>query len=101
MTGAVAGLSRAQPEASPRALRIGVVGAGRIGALHAELLSRDVPGAELAAVCDPVPARAAELPGRLAVGLAADGHELIADDAIDAVAICSSTDTHPGFIDEA
>ena len=35
-----------------KAVRIGVIGAGRIGRMHAELLARQVPGARLTAVQD-------------------------------------------------
>ena len=40
------------PGAATRPLRIGVIGVGRIGRMHAELLARQVPGAELAMVHD-------------------------------------------------
>ncbi|MBV9336207.1 MAG: Gfo/Idh/MocA family oxidoreductase, partial [Solirubrobacterales bacterium] len=33
-------------------LRIGVIGVGRIGRMHAELIARQVPGAALGAVYD-------------------------------------------------
>ena len=35
-------------------VRVGVIGCGRIGRLHAENLARLVPGAELVAVADPL-----------------------------------------------
>ena len=37
---------------APRTVRVGVLGTGRIGSMHAELLARRVPGASLAAVYD-------------------------------------------------
>ena len=73
-------------------LRIGVLGVGRIGRMHADLLSRQVPGATVAGVYDanPEAARAADSP-------AFDGvDELLAE--VDAVAICSSTETHTDLI---
>ena len=36
-------------------LRVGLIGYGRIGAMHAGLLSRFVAGVELAALYEPVP----------------------------------------------
>jgi myo-inositol 2-dehydrogenase/D-chiro-inositol 1-dehydrogenase len=73
-------------------LRIGVLGVGRIGRMHADLLSRQVPGATVAGVYDANPdaARAAEAPAYEAVA------ELLAD--VDAVAICSTTETHADLI---
>ena len=37
------------------ALRIGVIGVGRIGAMHARLLAGQVPGAAVVAVNDALP----------------------------------------------
>lgn len=45
---------------------IAVLGAGRIGANHAEIVARRVPGAALRAVADPVPGAADRLAGELA-----------------------------------
>jgi myo-inositol 2-dehydrogenase/D-chiro-inositol 1-dehydrogenase len=73
---------------------IGVIGVGRIGRMHAELLSRQIPGATLAAVHDADPAAAQGVGAR---SFAAVG-DLLADPGVDAVAICSSTDTHADLI---
>ena len=43
------------------ALRIGVVGVGRIGAMHTRLLAGQVPGADVAAVNDALPEAARAL----------------------------------------
>ena len=40
-------------------VRIGLIGAGRIGTSHARILARRVPGARLVAVADPRPGAAA------------------------------------------
>ena len=81
-------------EDGKKAIRVGVLGVGRIGRMHARLLAHEVPGASLGIVYDAVPA-VAEIVGReLDVPVAASADELIAAPEIDAVAICTSTDTH-------
>ena len=77
-------------------MRIAVIGVGRIGSMHAELLARRIDGAELVAVAD-ADAQAARA---VAHGLrvpAVSVQEAFALDA-DAVAICSSTDTHTELV---
>ncbi len=83
-------------------LRFGVIGAGRIGKIHAENLATRIPGVEVVAIADPNIAAARELAERLHVGKAtATYRELLGDPTIDAVAICSSTDTHAPILIEA
>src|SRR5437899_3664662 len=85
-----------------RALNIAVIGCGRIGRIHAENLTTRVPGARLAGVADIAADAAKEVAAQFNVEKAtADYHELLADRAIEAVAICSSTDTHSQIIQEA
>ncbi|HTW97277.1 MAG TPA: inositol 2-dehydrogenase, partial [Acidimicrobiales bacterium] len=78
-------------------LRVGVVGAGRIGSLHAGLLARRLEGAVLAAVADVRPEAAEALGASLGVPVMSTP-QLVADGAIDVVAICASTDTHVELI---
>jgi len=73
-------------------IRIVVLGTGRIGSMHAEYLARRVPGAELAGVFD-VTDSASRLGAELGCPVAASLDEALAIEA-DAVAICTSTDTH-------
>jgi myo-inositol 2-dehydrogenase/D-chiro-inositol 1-dehydrogenase len=77
-------------------LRVGVIGVGRIGRLHATLLARQVPGAALAAICDSDDRRANEVADQFGVPVAGSVDALLA--SVDAVAICSSTATHADLI---
>jgi myo-inositol 2-dehydrogenase/D-chiro-inositol 1-dehydrogenase len=61
--------------------------------MHAELLAGRVVGATLAAVFDADPARAREVAARLGAEVTSSVEELLGAE-IDAVAICTSTDTH-------
>jgi myo-inositol 2-dehydrogenase/D-chiro-inositol 1-dehydrogenase len=83
-------------------LSIGVIGAGRIGMLHAHNLARRVPHARVAIVADPrlACARAAAALAR-ADGAVADYKEVLARRDVDAVVIGSPTDTHARIITEA
>jgi myo-inositol 2-dehydrogenase/D-chiro-inositol 1-dehydrogenase len=74
-------------------LRIGVIGAGRIGRLHAELLARRVPGAALGPVYDVFADAARHLGGELGAPVAVSVAEILEGD-VDAVAICSSAASH-------
>jgi myo-inositol 2-dehydrogenase/D-chiro-inositol 1-dehydrogenase len=79
-------------------LRIGVLGAGRIGKMHAELVARQVPGASLAMVQDINGDAAAAVGDQLDVPHTTDVDKVLASADVDAVAICSSTDTHVPFM---
>lgn len=75
-------------------IRVGVLGAGRIGRLHARLIAREVPGLALGAIFDVDPETAAAVAGELGAEVAPSGEELMTSPATDATAICTSTDTH-------
>ena len=82
-------------------LRFGVIGAGRIGSLHAENLATRVPGVTVAAIADVNLKAARELADRLQVHAEEEYHKLLTDPGIDAVIVCSSTDTHARIVVEA
>jgi len=80
-------------------LRFGLIGAGRIGPVHAQTLAFHVPQAELAAVADLRPHAAQAVAARCNIPrILSSGEEIIADAGIDAVVICSPTDTHADLI---
>jgi myo-inositol 2-dehydrogenase / D-chiro-inositol 1-dehydrogenase len=79
-------------------LRMGIVGVGRIGRMHADLLARQVPGASVSLIHDAHEDTAREIAGELGVEVAGDVDELLNAAEVDAVAICSSTDTHADLI---
>lgn len=83
-------------------IRIGIIGAGRIGKIHTDNLLR-LPQVEVIAVSDlfagpELEAWAAE---RGIEHVVTDSNMLIANPDIDAVFICSSTDTHVPLIKQA
>ncbi len=83
-------------------LRIGVIGAGRIGKLHANNLVSRVKDAELVAISDVYEPAAKDLAEKLGVAnYYSDYHKILEDKTIDAVFICSSTDTHSPISIEA
>jgi myo-inositol 2-dehydrogenase/D-chiro-inositol 1-dehydrogenase len=83
-------------------LNFGVIGAGMIGKVHAEHLAFRIPETKLTTIADVNYASASELAEKLRVDKAVhDYHEILADPEIDAVAICSSTNTHAQIICEA
>ncbi|NDH11979.1 MAG: hypothetical protein EBY44_09705, partial [Actinobacteria bacterium] len=77
----------------PMTVRFVVLGCGRIGSMHAAYLHRRVAEAEVVGVFDVVAEVAENVGAELGVPVAADLKAALAIDA-DAVAICTSTDTH-------
>jgi len=83
-------------------LNIALIGVGRIGRLHAEHLAYRIPAANLVAIADVSEKAAKACATRLGVPCAvADYHELLARSDIQAVVICSPTDTHARIVEEA
>ncbi len=80
-------------------LQIGIIGAGRIGKIHAENLATRLPGVALVGIADVQLAAAQELARKLNVPLAtADYRQLLGLPGLDAVVICSATDTHAEIV---
>ena len=76
-------------------IRIGIVGAGRIGNVHAESITYHIPEAEVVMVTDVAVENAKKLAERFGVPkYSADYTDIINDPSIDAVLVCSPTPTH-------
>ena len=85
-----------------RAIQVGMIGAGRIGTLHAEHLAHRIPDARLIAVADIVQEAAERCAARFDIPVAVqDYRAILEDEKIEAVASCSSTDTHTQIIEDA
>lgn len=83
-------------------LNIGIIGAGRIGQVHAEHLAYRIPRARLLAITDINIHAAQSCAYKLNIEKVPDDYQaLLSDSDIDAVLICSSTDTHSKIIEEA
>ncbi|MEL6520810.1 MAG: inositol 2-dehydrogenase [Pseudomonadota bacterium] len=80
-------------------IRIGILGCGRIGQVHARSVDA-LPNAIVAAVSDGIDSMATELAKRHRT-LAMGTDDIIASDDIDAIAICTPTDTHYDIIHAA
>ncbi|MET0488796.1 MAG: Gfo/Idh/MocA family oxidoreductase [Acidimicrobiales bacterium] len=78
-------------------LRIGVVGAGQMGRYHIERLAGSVPDAEVVAVSDVFIEGAKQVAEQVGARAYSDGHELVADDQVEAVLIASPGFTHEEF----
>ncbi len=84
-------------------IKIGVIGLGRIGKVHIKSIATRIGKAKVVAVADPyLNDEMAAFAGEYGVEkLSKDYRELIADPEIDAVLVCSSTDTHAVISTEA
>jgi myo-inositol 2-dehydrogenase/D-chiro-inositol 1-dehydrogenase len=81
---------------------LGIIGVGRIGRLHAENIANHIKNAHIRAVSDIDADKAKDWAKALGIELVyQDYQEILTDPAIEAVLICSSTDTHAWMIMEA
>ena len=84
-------------------MKVGIIGAGRIGKVHAKNISMFVPEMEIKTIADPFMNEQTEAFAR-SCGIpntTKDANDILNDPEIDAVLICSSTDTHSKYIIEA
>jgi myo-inositol 2-dehydrogenase / D-chiro-inositol 1-dehydrogenase len=84
---------------SLKKLQFGLIGAGRIGRVHAETLAFRLPEAEIAAIADVNREAAEAIAERCGIPrVVTSAAEIFADPGMDAVLICTSTGTHADLI---
>ncbi len=83
---------------SEHRVRLGLVGAGRIGSFHAETIARRLPTADLAVVADPLADAARTLAGRLDAAWTAEPAEVFGADDVDGVVIAAPARAHADFV---
>ncbi len=86
-----------------KTLNIGIIGAGRIGKVHAESICTRIPAAVVKTMADPFMNDETEKWAKSmgVVSVTKDYREILADREIDAVLICTPTDTHASITREA
>ena len=77
-------------------VNVGIIGAGRIGQVHAKSILTGVPDAKILAIADPyIKPAVAEWAKSVGVeNVCTDHRQILEDPRIDAVLICASTDQH-------
>ncbi len=77
-------------------VNVGIIGAGRIGQVHAKSILTGVPDAKILAIADPfIKPQVAEWAKSVGIeNVYTDHRKILEDDRIDAVLICASTDQH-------
>jgi myo-inositol 2-dehydrogenase/D-chiro-inositol 1-dehydrogenase len=87
---------------STKKLQVGIIGAGRIGRVHAETLAFRLPEAQTVAITDINREAAQALAERCSIpNVVSSVDDILGDKSIEAVLICSSTDTHADLIARA
>lgn len=82
-------------------VRIALIGAGRIGTMHADNIARRVPGAELKTVADPRLDAAQQVATQYEATATATVDDVFKDPGIDAVVITSIATAHAELIKQA
>ncbi|MFA6401346.1 MAG: inositol 2-dehydrogenase [Salinivirgaceae bacterium] len=83
-------------------IKIGVIGAGRIGKVHVAALAQGVPAAEVLVIADTDIKSAQQLAEKYGIAeWTTDYKKVIHNPKVEAIIICSPTDTHAKYIIEA
>lgn len=89
-------------EGTMKKVKIGIIGAGRIGKVHTETIVQGIPDAEVVAIADVNFSEAQKLADRFGITTVTKNYkDLLTNPDIDAVLICSPTNTHAQYIVEA
>jgi myo-inositol 2-dehydrogenase/D-chiro-inositol 1-dehydrogenase len=87
---------------STKQLNVGIIGAGRIGKVHAETVAFRLPEARILAIADVNREAAQAVAARCGIPTVTESSaDILANSAIEAVLICSSTPTHADLIVQA
>ena len=82
--------------------KIAVIGTGRMGSVHVRNIARQIPEADLVAICDLRLEAAQPLADELGIArVVKDYHELLGDPKIEAVLIAASTPAHAMIIKDS
>ncbi len=80
-------------------MKAGLIGAGRIGRIHAENIVHHIPRVQITRIADVQAEKVRDWARGLGIPrVSADARELLADPEIEAVLVCSSTDTHADLV---
>jgi myo-inositol 2-dehydrogenase/D-chiro-inositol 1-dehydrogenase len=80
-------------------MKVGLIGAGRIGRIHAENIAHNIPRVTIARIADVAADKVRDWAAGLGISrVSADFRDVLADPEIGAVLICSSTDTHADIV---
>jgi myo-inositol 2-dehydrogenase/D-chiro-inositol 1-dehydrogenase len=83
-------------------INLGVIGAGRIGKVHVETLMQNIPQATVTIIADVDVDEACKLAERFGIkNVSANYMEVVNNKDVDAVIICSPTNTHVQYIIDA
>jgi myo-inositol 2-dehydrogenase/D-chiro-inositol 1-dehydrogenase len=83
-------------------MKVGLIGAGRIGKIHAENISVHMPRVAISRIADIAADKVRDWAGGLGITqVSADPRDVLDDPEIKAVIICSSTDTHADLVSAA
>lgn len=84
-------------------MKVGIIGAGRIGKVHAQNISMFVPELTIKTIADPFANEETQaFAKRFGIpNVTKNAEDILKDKEIEAVLICSSTDTHSQYIMEA
>lgn len=81
-------------------IKVGIIGAGRIGKVHAENIAKFVPEMEIKTIADPfMSEETVEFLQRLRIpNIVSDAEAILKDPEIKAVIVCSPTDLHAEYV---